>query len=310
MFQTIAVIGIHAHVGVEVETGNLGAPLAYDRGLGILASAAQAQYTTASARTRRDQTLHGGIGQAVEGQLLIFGFNEAISVASKTTREPAYRSPRRLAIWAPASSHSTSSARPSSRPFALRAARHPRRCRPTLGRDLLQGCRRAACACPTRTRCGRRTTSEPRNAGLAGCILQSSWRRLNRKRWSCSTISTAASARCWRAGGDDVEQWTPLSAAGRSAAHHRDHRYLNLREACRTHRELLIGRTSATLLSPNRMHHLQRKKNGARNAYPPCRESFCGVLHRIRQTCETILRSHSLVKTDSARPCNATVTRR
>ena len=50
-------------------TLHLRASLAYDRGLGILAGAAQAQHAAASARTRRDQPLHGGIGQMVEGNL-------------------------------------------------------------------------------------------------------------------------------------------------------------------------------------------------------------------------------------------------
>jgi hypothetical protein len=59
---------------MHIETGDLRASLAYDCGLGILAGASQAQYATASARTRRDQALHGGIGQMVEGQLLVLVF--------------------------------------------------------------------------------------------------------------------------------------------------------------------------------------------------------------------------------------------
>jgi hypothetical protein len=67
MFQAVAIVGAHAHVGVYVETSDLRASLAYDCGLGILAGTSQAQYATASARTSRDQALHGGIGQMVEG---------------------------------------------------------------------------------------------------------------------------------------------------------------------------------------------------------------------------------------------------
>jgi hypothetical protein len=55
----------------NVETGDLRASLAYDCGLGILAGTSQTQYAAASARTRRDQALHGGMSQMVEGQLLI-----------------------------------------------------------------------------------------------------------------------------------------------------------------------------------------------------------------------------------------------
>ena len=67
MLEAIAVIGTHAHVRVHIETGHLRASLAYDRGLGILACTAQAQYAAASTRARRDQSLYGGIGQMVEG---------------------------------------------------------------------------------------------------------------------------------------------------------------------------------------------------------------------------------------------------
>jgi hypothetical protein len=59
---------------VHIETGDLGVSLAHDRGLGSLAGTSQAQYATASARTRRDQPLPGGIGQMVESQLLVFVF--------------------------------------------------------------------------------------------------------------------------------------------------------------------------------------------------------------------------------------------
>ena len=71
MLEAIAVIGTHAHVRVHIETGHLRASLAYDRGLGILAGTSQAQYAAASARTRREKALHGGIGQMVEGHLLV-----------------------------------------------------------------------------------------------------------------------------------------------------------------------------------------------------------------------------------------------
>jgi hypothetical protein len=37
MFDAAAVIGTHTHVGVHVETGDLRASFAYDRGPGILA---------------------------------------------------------------------------------------------------------------------------------------------------------------------------------------------------------------------------------------------------------------------------------
>jgi hypothetical protein len=59
---------------MHVETGNLRASLAYDCGFGILSGAAQAQYAAASARARRNQALHGGIGQMVEGQLVVLVF--------------------------------------------------------------------------------------------------------------------------------------------------------------------------------------------------------------------------------------------
>jgi hypothetical protein len=52
---------------MHIETGDLRASLAYDCGLGILAGTSQTQYAATSARTSRDQTLHGGIGQMVEG---------------------------------------------------------------------------------------------------------------------------------------------------------------------------------------------------------------------------------------------------
>ena len=47
----------------NVETGDLRVSLAYDCGLGILAGTSQTQYAAASARTRRDQALHGGMSQ-------------------------------------------------------------------------------------------------------------------------------------------------------------------------------------------------------------------------------------------------------
>jgi hypothetical protein len=74
VFEAVAVVGTHANVGVHIETGDLRASLARDRGLGVLAGTSQAQYATASARTSRDQTLHGGIGQMVEGHLLVLVF--------------------------------------------------------------------------------------------------------------------------------------------------------------------------------------------------------------------------------------------
>jgi hypothetical protein len=74
MFKAVAVTGTHAHVGMHIETGDVCAPFAYDRGLGVLAGASQAQHATASAWTSRDQALHGGIGQMVEGQLLVLVF--------------------------------------------------------------------------------------------------------------------------------------------------------------------------------------------------------------------------------------------
>ena len=71
VFKAVAIVGGHTHIRVHIETGHLRESLAHDRGLGILASTSQAQYATASARTRRNQALHGGIGQKVEGQLLV-----------------------------------------------------------------------------------------------------------------------------------------------------------------------------------------------------------------------------------------------
>jgi hypothetical protein len=59
MFEAVAIIGAHAHVGMHVETGDLRASLAHDRSLGVLAGTSQAQHATASARTPRDQALHG-----------------------------------------------------------------------------------------------------------------------------------------------------------------------------------------------------------------------------------------------------------
>jgi hypothetical protein len=59
---------------MHVEPGDLRAALAYDHGLGSLSGTSQAQYAAPSAQPRRDQALHGGIGQMVEGQLLVFVF--------------------------------------------------------------------------------------------------------------------------------------------------------------------------------------------------------------------------------------------
>jgi hypothetical protein len=56
---------------MHIETGDLRASLAYDCGLGILAGTSQAQYAATSARGGCDQALHGGIGQMLEGQLLV-----------------------------------------------------------------------------------------------------------------------------------------------------------------------------------------------------------------------------------------------
>jgi hypothetical protein len=50
---------------MHIETGDFRASLAHDRGLGVLAGTSQAHNPTASARTSRDQALHGGIGQMV-----------------------------------------------------------------------------------------------------------------------------------------------------------------------------------------------------------------------------------------------------
>ena len=49
---------------------------------GILAGTSQAQYATAASWPRRDQALHGGIGQVVEGQLVVLVFpGEPLHVA-------------------------------------------------------------------------------------------------------------------------------------------------------------------------------------------------------------------------------------
>ncbi len=70
MFEAVAIVGTHAYVRVHIETRDLRASLAYDCGLGILAATSQTQHAAASARPRRDQALHGGIGQMVECQLV------------------------------------------------------------------------------------------------------------------------------------------------------------------------------------------------------------------------------------------------
>jgi hypothetical protein len=57
VFEAVAIVGAHAHVGVHVETGDLRASLAHDRSLGILADASQTRYAAASARPRRDQAI-------------------------------------------------------------------------------------------------------------------------------------------------------------------------------------------------------------------------------------------------------------
>jgi hypothetical protein len=74
VFQAVAIVGAHAHIRVNIETGDLRTSLAYDCSLGILAGASQAQYAAASARARRNQALHGGIGQMVKRQLVVFVF--------------------------------------------------------------------------------------------------------------------------------------------------------------------------------------------------------------------------------------------
>jgi hypothetical protein len=74
VLEAVSIFGTHAHVGVHVETGDIRASLAYDRGLGVLGGTSQTQHAAASARTSRDQPLHGGIGQMVEGQLLVLVF--------------------------------------------------------------------------------------------------------------------------------------------------------------------------------------------------------------------------------------------
>jgi hypothetical protein len=56
MLEANAIVGAYPHVRVHVETGDLCASLAHDRGLGVLASTSQAQDATALARTRGDQS--------------------------------------------------------------------------------------------------------------------------------------------------------------------------------------------------------------------------------------------------------------
>jgi hypothetical protein len=78
----------HANIRVHIECADLRASLAYDRSLGILAGASQAQHAAASARARRDQPLYRGIGQRVEGLLLVHVFpagvvDKAMVVASE-----------------------------------------------------------------------------------------------------------------------------------------------------------------------------------------------------------------------------------
>jgi hypothetical protein len=69
MLEAIAIFGAHAQVGVHVESGDVRAPFAHDRGFGILTAAPQPQHAAASAWTGGDQALHGGIRQMVEGRL-------------------------------------------------------------------------------------------------------------------------------------------------------------------------------------------------------------------------------------------------
>jgi len=66
VFQAVAVIGAHAHVGVDIEPGDVRAPLAHDCRLGIFTAASQPQHPTSSAWTGGDQSLHGGIRQIIE----------------------------------------------------------------------------------------------------------------------------------------------------------------------------------------------------------------------------------------------------
>ena len=54
VFEAVAIVGAHVHVCVNIETGDLRASLAYDRGLGILAGTSQAQHAATSPQTRRD----------------------------------------------------------------------------------------------------------------------------------------------------------------------------------------------------------------------------------------------------------------
>jgi hypothetical protein len=54
-----------------IKIGDFRTSLAHDRGLGILAGTSQAQYAATSAWTGRHQALQGGIGQMVEGYLLV-----------------------------------------------------------------------------------------------------------------------------------------------------------------------------------------------------------------------------------------------
>ncbi len=51
---------------MNVEPRDLGATLAGDGGVGILAGCAQAKHAAAAARACRNQALHGGVGQLVE----------------------------------------------------------------------------------------------------------------------------------------------------------------------------------------------------------------------------------------------------
>ena len=64
---------MHPYVGVDVESGDVGAAPAGDGCLGNVAARAQAQHVTAAAWASGDQALHGGIRQLIEQGSLLFG---------------------------------------------------------------------------------------------------------------------------------------------------------------------------------------------------------------------------------------------
>jgi len=73
-------------------------PINYRCGLGILAGTSQTQYAAASARTSRDQPLHGGIGQMVEGQLLVLAFPRELSQVARDLPAHGTRQPRNVLV--------------------------------------------------------------------------------------------------------------------------------------------------------------------------------------------------------------------